>query len=470
MPKINLLTATTQGVDLKTNPLFLGNKKLHAATNLTFEEGVLRTRPGFQYSSLGVTGQFQGAGEFRPSLGLSNRSSDFETMSLVVVVDGDIYDGSGCTKITADPVFEFKGDVEVFQAEDYLIFQNAQTPTYWWNGSVLTESPGMQEEDWNDPEPQRTEIDLIPPVADIPECAGTTGKESEITLNLRVIDTDTSAPIADAYWVMNHNGNIAYSGLTDLDGRDSLNPFPRIYILDVTKQGYLPVRGISVDVFTGGNETEIVDCIEVSREIANVFNVLVRMIRSSEESSSSSSVAPSSDSSSSSSSDSSSSSSSSDSSSSSSSTTSDSSSSVTSDSSSSTEVPFGELVIIYSWDSGNYDLDTTTHFLSETIGFPNLDPTAHMIISADNKDIGPERVTIDLASAWLDSSITDEAAVSCMADWYPDAGGSGPAKITVIYKGVTIVNNQIINPDVGTPASTLVLSILVDNLGNVTTS
>ena len=72
--RINLLQLGTQGVDMKTNPLLLTNQKLRAATNLAFDEGVIRTRPGFRYESWGATGQFQGAGEFRPRVGISSNT------------------------------------------------------------------------------------------------------------------------------------------------------------------------------------------------------------------------------------------------------------------------------------------------------------------------------------------------------------------------------------------------------------
>lgn len=71
MSRVNILGIETRGVDMKTSPLLLGNKKLHAATNVVFEESVVRTRPGFRYYDLGAQGQFQGAAVFRPQEGLS---------------------------------------------------------------------------------------------------------------------------------------------------------------------------------------------------------------------------------------------------------------------------------------------------------------------------------------------------------------------------------------------------------------
>lgn len=71
MSRINILGIETRGVDMKSSPLLLGNTKLHAATNVVFEESVVRTRPGFRYYNLVAQGQFQGASAYRPNEGLS---------------------------------------------------------------------------------------------------------------------------------------------------------------------------------------------------------------------------------------------------------------------------------------------------------------------------------------------------------------------------------------------------------------
>lgn len=82
--------------------------------------------------------------------------------------------------------------------------------------------------------------------------------------------------------------------------------------------------------------------------------------------------------------------------------------------------------------------------------------------TSDNTVSGPEIVFIDLDKAYRSGVIiSGEIVVDCHADWYPSAGGSGPASLYVEY------NNQIehyqINPRPAsagvTPASTSVKKI-----------
>lgn len=168
MPKATLFEAGTIGVDLKTNPLFLGKKKLHAATNLVFEEGVLKTRPGFRYLPLGCTGIFQGACEFHPKRGLSTASFSEIEGGVVVAVGGKLYFNCGLVKGVEFPCH---GNVNLFQAENYLIIQHAESETYWWDGvNSPVKSPGMNEQDFNNPETPFVELETVAPVGDVPEC------------------------------------------------------------------------------------------------------------------------------------------------------------------------------------------------------------------------------------------------------------------------------------------------------------
>lgn len=154
MPSLNIFNPETTGVDMKSNPLFLGNKKLHAAVNMAFGEGRLRTRPGFVYHELGIEGQFQGACLFTPSLGLSSHSFGEASAALVTAAGGKVYaNDTTWGEIACNPViigcgagYAGRGEVHVFGAENYLIIQNRQSNTRWWTGSGATvESGGMED-------------------------------------------------------------------------------------------------------------------------------------------------------------------------------------------------------------------------------------------------------------------------------------------------------------------------------------
>ena len=106
MSQLNILQLGTQGVDMKSNPLLLGNNKLHAATNMMFDEGVMRTRFGINYESLGAEGQFQGACEFRPQEGISANVVSDAASGLAVVADGILWFGGN--PITED-IFSCSG-------------------------------------------------------------------------------------------------------------------------------------------------------------------------------------------------------------------------------------------------------------------------------------------------------------------------------------------------------------------------
>ena len=211
MSRINLINIETRGVDMKTNPLLLGNKKMHSATNLVFEEGVIKTRPGFRYKSLGCTGQFQGAGEFRPRKGLSATPLSESKSGFVVVADGKIW--LNCNKI-GEP-FSCNGDVHVFQAENYLIFQNPNSSTFWWDGEKLTESPGMVDIDFEEIETPVQEVAVVAPTVSIPTC----GIEVSTSVTFTVRDSTTSATIANALVTVYKDGVTVKSGNTDAKGK-----------------------------------------------------------------------------------------------------------------------------------------------------------------------------------------------------------------------------------------------------------
>ena len=254
MSKATLFDAGTVGVDLKTNPLFLGKKKLHSATNLVFEEGVVKVRPGFTYEALGCVGVFQGVCEFFPKKGISTASFSDVAGGIAVAVGGRLY--FNC-KIVEGIEFPCHGNVNLFQAENYLIIQHEESETYWWDGvSGPVKSPGMQEQDWNDPETPTTELETVAPIADIPECEDTGGKDSGITLRMKVIDSVTEAPISGVYVQLDKNGNRAYKGVTDASGVVVFHPTPRTYEYLATKTGYTPLADQIISI--NGTATEVI--------------------------------------------------------------------------------------------------------------------------------------------------------------------------------------------------------------------
>lgn len=133
---------------------------------------------------------------------------------------------------------------------------------------------------------------------------------------------------------------------------------------------------------------------------------------------------------------------------------------------------FGDLTISYIWASG-VDLDTTTSIGDESVGFksPAWPPSNYMAWTGDDTDDGGiETVVVDLAQAFNDGAITTSAVILCRADWYPPAGGSGPATFMVQYNGVTY-GPVAIAPGTGvTPAASLMktVTVLSDGTFNVT--
>ena len=81
------------------------------------------------------------------------------------------------------------------------------------------------------------------------------------------------------------------------------------------------------------------------------------------------------------------------------------------------ENPFGTLTLEYVW-SDEPDLDTTTYFLENSVGWPGPYDAPYMAHSTDNTNRGgQETVVIDLALAWADGQISTYADVLGCADW-----------------------------------------------------
>lgn len=142
------------GVDMQANPLFLPEGRLAGATNMKFLEGVITTRPGFRYHDLGSTGQFQGAAVYSPSRGLSHQPFADPYTAIVAVVGGSVSYNLVLDSSIADPVAiqgegSMKGrDINLYQAENYLIAQGNFCDTIWWEGmGPFTSSPGLDADD-----------------------------------------------------------------------------------------------------------------------------------------------------------------------------------------------------------------------------------------------------------------------------------------------------------------------------------
>lgn len=131
--------------------------------------------------------------------------------------------------------------------------------------------------------------------------------------------------------------------------------------------------------------------------------------------------------------------------------------------------PFGILTVEYSW-SGSPDLDTGTRFLDDAVGFGQGGLGTYMSWTGDNTSSGSETVEIDLAQAWEDGVISSFADVTCLADWYPPAGGSGPAQLDISYAigGIVVATlSAPIRPAIQTPAATRVQSVRVAEDGTL---
>jgi hypothetical protein len=242
MPKITLFDAETIGVDLKSNPLFLGKRKLHAATNLVFDEGTVKTRPGFTYTAFGCSGIFQGAAEFFPKKGLSTATFSEINGGIAVAVGGKLYfNGRRVVGIE----FPCHGNVNLFQAENYLVVQHEESETYWWDGVNLpVKSPGMQEPDWNDPDTGFVELETRVPVADIPNCDVTT----EVAVTFNVVNAANESVIPGASVTLFRNSLKAYAGFTGERGTWSVEPVSREYTYSVSREGFTSLTDVALTV------------------------------------------------------------------------------------------------------------------------------------------------------------------------------------------------------------------------------
>ncbi len=133
--------------------------------------------------------------------------------------------------------------------------------------------------------------------------------------------------------------------------------------------------------------------------------------------------------------------------------------------------PFGVLTLVFSWPSVP-DLDIGVTFLGDTAGYGHSTPSTggpvgdYMNWTGDDTGAaGSETVVIDLAAAWDVGDIETFADVLAAVDWFPSAGGHGPATLEITYDlgagPTTLYNGPIYPGSTATPAVTRVKTIRI---------
>lgn len=251
MPRLNIITTGMAGVDMKTNPLYLPEERLAAATNVSFEEGVIQTRPSLTYHSLGITGQFQGAAVYSPSRGLSHQPFSDPFTALVIAAGGSLHYclSRDCYVDTAIPVGNSTGfakkEVNMFQAENYLIAQSPFCDTIWWEGAGdATPSPGLSAP------PEKVE-ELVQVKVDTKELAGANRdccfQKIEYCEMTPVENPDAPEGSHDTFiWANHRNFLINSAGLgVYSNGRIHQQGQRHIYVSDIIhKRGHLTTEDI----------------------------------------------------------------------------------------------------------------------------------------------------------------------------------------------------------------------------------
>lgn len=131
-----------------------------------------------------------------------------------------------------------------------------------------------------------------------------------------------------------------------------------------------------------------------------------------------------------------------------------------------------DLQITYTWTHQQYDLDTGTEFLGDTVG-DGYDGAEYMTFSGDDTEAGGrEVVTIDLYDALTADAWDETVEVALRAGWSTFAGGFGPATVTIALRHKTTgqLRNAVqvpITPGSQTgPATELVGIVTVSEVGD----
>lgn len=123
--------------------------------------------------------------------------------------------------------------------------------------------------------------------------------------------------------------------------------------------------------------------------------------------------------------------------------------------------PFGVLSIRFSW-VGSEDLDTGTTFLGDTVGYGHGTAPFMTWTGDDVSASGDEEIEVDLAAAWAAGEIVERAYVDLSADWFPSAGGSGPATLVIEYSRGPAALVFEIHPGGLTPSTTPQMTLRID--------
>jgi hypothetical protein len=86
------------------------------------------------------------------------------------------------------------------------------------------------------------------------------------------------------------------------------------------------------------------------------------------------------------------------------------------------------LVILYTWPTEQKDLDTSTRFLGQSVGYGCGSSTQYLQWTGDDVGFGGmERVDCLISEAASDNALPPTFEVEARAGWFAPAGGSGPA-------------------------------------------
>lgn len=271
MPHAILFQSGFTGVDLKSNPLIIGERrKLRFATNIIFDEGVVRTRYGYRYEPLADAGQFQGACEFTPSQGISSSSFSDIQSGIALMVAGNLWFNG---VLVGEGIYETTNNVNLYGAENYLIIQNLSGDTFWWDGDTFTRSPGMNEADFNDPETPTIEVDLDAPVLTLEPCVDDPCDTSGEGVTFRVVNHVTEAIVVGAYVEVNFKDSVAYSGITDVSGKVSFDMVSRNYLYHATATNFYPSDEFPLVAVQGVPQNKTIRIIPIDTSPLEPFNI-----------------------------------------------------------------------------------------------------------------------------------------------------------------------------------------------------